>query len=357
MNTRNRSLVILAVLLMLAAGPAAAEDVFVSIGGGPAHSPFNDLALAVSRYVPTVYPEIRMPAEDSGGSFENVKRLHLGDLDFALALAGDVHLGAAGRLRGDGDRYDKVRPLAYIYGLPAHLVVGLQTTIISPLRLEGKKVAVGLAESVSAVAAQNFFTRLGLWDLIKPLYLDTPDGATALKEGRAEALWFVGSDPEEAVAQLHPDFKIRLLDLADDLQVSGFFQEFPFYAPATVAAGTYPGQAEPTGVFQDNVLLCANENVPVEVVYKVMKALFSDEGIARLRAANRLTRDLSPNTGFQGATRPLARGAYKFWVEKGVAVPEEVKPPDLKPEDLAPPEGEADAGGKGGQGEAGPPGK
>lgn len=306
---------------------AQAKTVFASIGGGPTGGTYNYFANGISLYVPKVYPEIKMSAEGSGGSAENVRRVHGGDFDFGLSYAVDIALAAKGQLPQDTNKYDKVRCMAYLYGAPAQLVVMADSAFKSAKDLEGKRVAVGNAGSGAALSAERFFRHIGVWDNFQPQFLGYSAAASAFKDGKIDAFWVLVGFPNASVIEAATMAKIRLIDVGKDAEETGFYNEYP-YSAITIPGGTYPGQAEDVMSFQDSTLLTTRSDVDEDVVYKILKAMWSKEGLEHMVQAHKAAREMSIENNFKGSSRPLHKGAAKFWQEQGISIPDNLKPID-----------------------------
>lgn len=315
----------LGVLIGATPFPAQAKTIFISIGGGPTGGTFNYFANGMSLYVPKVYKDIKMSAEGSGGSVENVRRVNNGDFDLGIAYAVDVGLGSVGKLPQDTNQYDKVRCIGYLYGAPAQLVVRADSPFQSAKDLIGKKVAVGNAGSGAATSAERFFRHLGVWDKFEPQFLGYSPAASAFKDGKIDAFWVLVGYPNASVIEAATQTKVRLLNVGLDAEASGFYNEYA-YAPTTIPANTYPGQTEDCKTFQDSTLLVTRADVDHEVIYQLTKALWSKEGLESMRQAHKAAKSMSMENNFMNSSRPLAKGAGKFWAEAGVAIPDKLKP-------------------------------
>nr|MEE4269644.1 TAXI family TRAP transporter solute-binding subunit [Candidatus Krumholzibacteria bacterium] len=77
--------------------------------------------------------------------------------------------------------------------------------------------------------------------------------------------------------------------------------------------------------FQDATFLCANAEVPEDVVYDVMKTLWSEAGMEAMVQAKKTFKSMTLENAFDGASVPLHPGAVKFWEEMGKTVPDNLK--------------------------------
>ncbi len=297
----------------------------IKIGGGPTGGTFNTFANAMAIYVPKVNPDIKASAVGSGGSVENVKRVNSGESTFGLCYAVDSALGRAGKLPKDSTKYDKLRHLGYLYGAPAQLIVRADSGFKSAKDLVGKKVAVGNAGSGAAASAERFFRHLGVWDKFKPQFLGYSAAASAFKDGKIDAFWVLVGYPNRSVIEASVQVKIRLIDVGKDAEESGFYKAYA-YSPTVIPAGTYGKEIGECKTFQDSTLLSTNADVPEELVYKIMKTLWSKEGMAAMVAAKKTFKAMTLENGFRGASVPLHPGAVKFWKEQGKTIPANLMP-------------------------------
>ena len=159
----------------------------MKVGGGPTGGTFNTFTNAMAVYVPKHLTDVKISSVGSGGSVENVKRVHSGESDFGLCYAVDLALGAKGKLPKDETKYDGTRVMGFLYGAPAQLVVRADSGYKSAKDLVGKRVAVGNAGSGAAASAERFFRHLGVWDNFKPQFLGYSPAASAFKDGKIDA--------------------------------------------------------------------------------------------------------------------------------------------------------------------------
>lgn len=294
------------------------------IGGGPTGGTFNTFANAMSIYVPKNVEGVQLSAVGSGGSVENVKRVSSGESNFGLCYAVDSALGRGGNLPKDPKKYDGTMAMGFLYGAPAQLIVRADSDFHSAKDLVGKKIAVGNAGSGAAASAERFFRHIGVWDNFDHQFLGYSAAASAFKDGKIDGFWVLVGYPNSSVIEASVQVKIRLIDVGKDAVESGFYDAYA-YIPTTIPAGTYGEGMPACSSFQDATFLCANKDVPADVVYNVMKALWSPEGMTAMVAAKKTFKSMTLENNFEGASIPLHPGAVKFWEENGKTVPANLK--------------------------------
>ncbi len=304
----------------------AGRKTYLAFGGGPTGGTFNYFANGISIYLGKNVPDLEVSSEGSGGSGENLRRLDSGQIDYGVVYSGDAFLGSQGKLPQDSKKYVNVRTLGYLYGAPAQLVVRARDNIESAMDLAGKRVAVGNAGSGAALSAERFFRHLGIWEEISPQFLGYSPAASAFKDGNIDAFWVLVGYPNASVIEAATQTKIDLVNLNKDAVETGFYEEYPFYTKVTIPAKTYRNVDHATETFQDSTLWCTNKEVDEEIIYQSLKAVFSPEGLKHMLTAHGAARDMSIENGIVGASVPLHPGAYRFWEEQGLDIPDNLKP-------------------------------
>jgi TRAP transporter TAXI family solute receptor len=302
-----------------------AADYSIKIGGGPTGGTFNTFSNGMAVYVPKANPNIKASSVGSGGSVENVKRVSNGESDFGLCYAVDSALGYTGKLPKDDAKYDGLRSMGYLYGAPAQLIVRADSKIMSADDLKGKRVAVGNAGSGAAASAERFFRHIDVWDNFKPTFMGYSAAASAFKDGKIDAFWVLVGYPNRSVIEASVQVKIRLVDVGVDAEKSGFYDAYA-YSPTVIPAGTYGKNMPECKSFQDSTILSANKDLPEDLVYAIMKTLWSEQGMQAMVTAKKTFKAMTLENAFRGASVPLHPGAVKFWKEQGKSIPDNLMP-------------------------------
>jgi TRAP transporter TAXI family solute receptor len=310
---------IAAMTLMLGMPSASMAGKLIVFGGGPAGGTFQVVANAVQTYKPVKdIKDFRVKAQSSAGSVENLRKVNSGKSHFGVVYSGHVWLGRNGKMKNDPNKYDNVMAVSYLYGAPAQLVTRKGSGIKSTKDLVGKKVGVGNAGSGAFANCELFFNHMGVWDKIERNAMGYNDAAAAFGNNQLDAFWLFTAFPSGAVIMAAQTNDIDMVDLGKDAEESGFFKEYPYFSKLSVPAGTYKGVDVETPSFQDSALWVANKDVPDDVVYKLLSTIYTDEGLAHMRAQKKTFKEMSVKTGINGIVTPLHPGAEKFWKEKGL---------------------------------------
>lgn len=305
--------------------PAPAQTLRYAFGGGPVGGVFQVYADVLSLIIKAKVPGVDITAEGTGGSAENLRSVNAGDRQFGMVYSGDVALGALGQLPDDPTVYDKVMPVAPLYGGVAHLVMSEASGINSVNDLVGKRIALGNAGSGAALSAERYFKALGLFDKIQIEYLGYSQAAAAMADGQLDGFWVLAVFPNASVREAAAATKIKLIDIYTPGVEGGFFQQYPFYSQRMLTGGAYDGVPNDVPSFQDTALWVANADVPEDIVYQALKAVYLEGGLDRLREAHPSAKEMGLEVGITGIANKLHPGAVKFWTEQGVQIPDNLK--------------------------------
>jgi len=291
----------------------------VVFGGGPAGGTFQVVANGVQVYKPVkAIKDFTVKAQSSAGSVENLRKVNSGRMQLGVVYSGHVWLGRNGKMKKDTKKYENVLAVSYLYGAPAQLVVRQGSGIKSTKDLVGKKVGVGNAGSGAFANCELFFTHLGIWDKIERNAMGYNDAAQAFGNRQLDAFWLFTAFPSGAVIMAAQTNDIALINLEADAEKSEFFKKYPYFAKLSVPAGTYKGVDYEAPSFQDSTLWVANAKVPAEYVYTLLSLIYTDEGLAHMRAQKKTFKEMAVKDGIKGVVTPLHPGAIKFWKEKGI---------------------------------------
>lgn len=314
-----KKLFILSVIIFLSISLTTPEPSFSAayrFSGGPSGGTFQYFASAISTIAKK--NNINVLASSSGGAIENIRTINNGKSSFAVTYSGHVFAAANGKLKNDNKTYENVLAVSYLYGAPAQLVVKKGSGIKNPFDLVNKRVGVGNAGSGAAANAEIFFTQLGIWDKISREYLGYRSAADAFKNGQLDAFWLFVGYPNASVMEASLQNEISLLDTYDAGEKAGLFNSFPYLTKTTIPGETYNGQTEAVNTFQDAAIWVANKDVPADVVYKLLKAVFNKESLKYMIEVHKSANAMSIENGIKGIVTKLHPGAVKFWKEMGV---------------------------------------
>jgi TRAP transporter TAXI family solute receptor len=307
------------IVVMAFTTPVSAKQLII-FAGGPAGGTFQVVAQSIATYKPVKAMDYNIKVQSSGGSTENLRRVNSNKAQFGTVYSGHVFAGRNGLMVNDPTKYENVMAMAYLYEAPAQLIVRDGSGIESAMDLVGKKVGVGNAGSGAYSYCEMFFTHLGIWDKIERNAMGYNAAADAFGNNQLDAFWLFTAYPSSAVIQAATMNDIALVNLDADAKKYGFYDKYKNFEPWDIPTsdGRYRGVDKDVPSFVDTTLLVASSEAPEDLVYGMLKEIFTPEGLAWMVSQKKTFKAMSVEKGVKGIATPLHPGAEKFWKEKGI---------------------------------------
>jgi TRAP transporter TAXI family solute receptor len=290
-------------------GTGGTAGVYYPLGGG--------LAATLSKYV----PGLDATAEVTAGSIANLQLIGGGKSEVGFTMA-DAAWDAYNGLDKFKDKKVALRTLVVFYPNRMHVVTVEGKGIEKMTDLKGKRVATGAPASGTEVMAMRLIEAFGM-DPNKDVNrerLSLAESVNALKDGKVDALMWVGGVPTPGITDLAatPGKKIKLIDHGDGAEAMRK-KYGPLYVKNRVLANAYPGETRETTNVDVWNLLVVPESADENLVYQITKTMFEkkDELVKAHKDAAFLALD-NQLTG--GSPIPFHPGALKYFKEKGLKV-------------------------------------
>jgi len=308
-----------AVALAVGAGGASAQQEFVSIGTGGITGVYYPTGGAICRLVNKDRKEhgIRCSAESTGGSVYNVNTIQGGELEFGVAQSDVQYNAYEGKEQWDGKPYKDLRAVFSVHPEPVTILARKDANIKNVTDLKDKRVNIGNPGSGSRATWDVMANALG-WtedDLKLATELKSAETGQALCDNKIDAyLWLVGH-PSALTQETLSTCDSNLVN-ATGPEIDKLVGDNSYYRKATIPAGMYPGQDEDVNTFGVGATFVTSADVPDEVVYVVVKAVFDNfddfkglhPAFANLKEEEMIKDSLSA---------PLHPGAEKYYKERG----------------------------------------
>ena len=314
-RTLFRSLLALAGIAMLAAGPAQAQQKFVNVLTGGTSGVYYPMGVALSQLYGKVLPDAKISVQATMASAENLNLLQAGRGEVGFTL-GDALSDA---WKGNADAgfktpLKKLRGLAGMYPNYIQIVASADSGIKTLADLKGKRIAVGAPKSGTELNARAIFKAAGLRyeDFAKVEYLPFGQSVELMKNRQLDATLQSAGLGVSSLRDLASAIKIVVVPIpADVIAKVGD----PAYQVGTMPANTYEGQTTnvPTAFVQN--FLVTHEGVPTDVVYQMTKTMF--DNLDHMAAAHAAAKLIRKESALIGMPLPLHPGAEKYYREIG----------------------------------------
>lgn len=251
-------------------GTAAAQQA-ISIGTASASGTLYLVGAGLAQLVNNHVPELRVVAESTAGSVENINLTLRDRLDIGMSSYLVIPEMAEQRDLSD------LRLITMGHSGFLHFFVREDSPIQSIDEIAGKRVVVGAPGSAHHVAVATALEHgLGLSvDDVEGTNLDIPATVNAIKDGSVDVGTIGSATPVAALLELSSTVGIRFLDLSDE-QIQQISKNSDF-VPGVLEAGTYEGQDEDVSlVAYPPVVMYAHKDLDPDVVYQIIKAMFEN---------------------------------------------------------------------------------
>jgi TRAP transporter TAXI family solute receptor len=312
-------ILMLAGAALLAAGPASAQQKFVTIGTGGVTGVYYAVGGAICRLMnkDRAKTGIRCSVESTGGSAFNINTIQGGELDFGMAQS-DVHYNA---VKGEGQYKDKpfgdLRSVYSVHPEPFTVLARKEANVAKFEDFKGKRFNVGNPGSGTRVSMEQLIGAMGwkLSDFSLASELKADEHGPALCDNKIDGFYYGVGHPSANIQDPTTTCGARLVPLTG-AAVDKLVKENSYFAKATIPGAMYANNPNPTETYGVMATLVTSAKVPDDVVYNLVKATFDNfEEFKKLHPA---FAGLEPAKMVKdGLSAPLHPGAAKFYKEKG----------------------------------------
>lgn len=283
-----------------------------SMGGG-----FYAIGGGMAEYLTKHVENIRCTAVTSGGVDENINRLDGGKADIGLVSTGDSYAAFRG-MEPYKKKFGNMRGMGILfanYGEPYTLK---KSGIKTYPDLKGKTVCVG---APGGSMHKLFYDWLKIHGLdpdkdIKSVFLPASEAVDALKAGRIDAAMQIAAIPTPDITEVSLTHDVEIIRFAPGRREQ-LIKEMPKYLPMVIPAGTYRGIDEDVETVGMAALWACRSDLPDDLVYKMVKAMYSDEGLEYLGKVHPAGKGIKLENAARWAPIPFHPGAERFFKEKG----------------------------------------
>lgn len=277
---------------------------------------------------------ILVSAVTSSGSAENLRMLETGEGQLAIVQALFASMAWQGSGRYEGRQVENLRSLAMLWDNVEQIVVlrrHAPNGCVTDLRQwDGQGFSLGPRWSGAEVSGRTILETLDIDpdQRFRLASLGYGPSADALQNRRIAGMFLAAGIPTAAVTQafagLGPE-QVTLLDVPD-AELERLRASHPVWRRFVIPADTYPGQSDAVAtIAQPNVLVAAAE-VEDEVIHRLLETIWNNLGF--LQRQHAAARAMRLDRALEGLPAPLHPGAVRFYREAGLAIPDELLPPD-----------------------------
>jgi uncharacterized protein len=310
-----------AIAALLAGIPEAqAQQKFITIGTGGVTGVYYAAGGAICRLVNKDRAKhgIRCSVESTGGSVFNINTIKAGELDMGVAQS-DVQFNAAkgqGQFQKEGP-FKELRAVMSLHPEPVTVVARKEANVKSFADFKGKRFNVGNPGSGTRASLEELIGAMGwkLSDFSLASELKADEHGPALCDGKIDGFFYLVGHPSANIQDPTTVCGAKLVSVTGPA-VEKLVKEKPYYAKATIPAGLYPGNPQPTETYGVLATFVSSSKVPAETIYAVVKGVF--DNFDEFKKLHPALANLDPKSMIKdGLSAPLHDGAVKYYKEKG----------------------------------------
>jgi len=296
-----------------------ADEIQLSITTGPMGGGFYPMGGGIAEYFSKTIPNLYVTAVSSGGVDENLNRLDRGESDMGLVSTGDAYIAFQGEEPYDHP-YNQMRGMGILFGNWVEPYALQKSQIESYLDLKDKIVCAG---SPGGSMHKIFFEICEFHgidpeeDFKKTVYLAADAAVQAIKMGQVDVVMEIAAIPTAGLTELSLTHDFQILKFAPGLR-DKLVAENPKYLAMDIPAGTYKGIDETIETVGMAAMLVCDKDLSEELVYEMVKTLYSEDGLKHMAAVHPAGRGISLENAAKWEPIPMHAGAKKFFQEQGL---------------------------------------
>ena len=298
-------------------GGTTHDTVTINFPTADASGALYAVGAAITNLWDTEIDFVNASSQASNGGIDILTQVSEGEGQVSIAISSNCYECLNGQNSFEGYAYDDLKVIAGLYFNPNQVVVTESSGITDLTGVKGKHFAVAAAGSSVEGECRNHFTAAGLTypDDIQAEYIAFGDAADMLSNGTIDGAWIMSGAPAAAVSQALSS-GCKLLNISDEV-ISALQAEYPWYAPFTIPAGTYPNQDEDVQTSAIKMVMFCRGDLDEETVYQLTRVFW--ENIDKLGESQGNLKGLTPEEAVKDiAELPLHPGAEKYYTEIGV---------------------------------------
>lgn len=315
-------------ILLVCVGCGKSNKQFLSIATASTGGTYYPIGTGLGNVWSDKLDHIKATGQSSAGSVENIDLLRNNEAQMAI-LQGLIGVQAyEGKGIFEGDPYKGLRSMFMLWPNVEHFVLmngKVKTGTISDI--EGHRFSVGPQASGTEQSTLVIMKGVNLTkDNIHPEYLGYDDTVSAMRDGRLDGGSLPAGIPVSAITDMYASgVKATVLEVTDE-QLDSINRLYPTWYRFIIPSGTYPGIDQDLETIAQPNFLAVSDTLDEEVVYDVTKATF--ENLEEVQQIHNSANNISLETALDGLSVPLHTGAYRYFEEVGIDIPDDLVPPE-----------------------------
>ncbi|MGI9306724.1 MAG: TAXI family TRAP transporter solute-binding subunit, partial [Gammaproteobacteria bacterium] len=261
---------------------------------------------------------VRCSAESTGGSVYNINTIRENELDFGVAQSDWQYHAYHGTSKfEERGAFSKLRAVFSVHAEPFTVVARRDSGVRTFDDLKGKRVNIGNPGSGQRGTMEVVMEAKG-WsksDFAVASELKAAEQSQALCDNKIDAMIYTVGHPSGSIKEATTSCDSVLVEVGG-AAVDKLVGDNDYYRSAVIPGGMYRGNDNDTKTFGVGATFVSSADVPDNVVYEVVRAVF--ENFDAFRKLHPAFANLQESEMISdGLSAPLHPGAAKYYKERG----------------------------------------
>ncbi|MFI8418141.1 TAXI family TRAP transporter solute-binding subunit [Serratia sp. NPDC078593] len=271
---------------------------------------------------------IQVTGQSSAGSIENIDLLQKNEAQLAILQSLIATEAFEGVRNFDHRAYKDLRAISMLWPNVEHFVM-LESKVkdgtlndIAGTRFSVGPQASGTEQSTIVILQGVALSKKS----ISPEYLGYGDTVSAMRDGRLDGGALPAGVPAAAVTDMYASgIPSRILDVTDE-QLTQINTIANAWFRFDIKPNTYPRQTKSVATIAQPNILVSIRQIDEKIIYDLTKTLF--ENLPAVHQVHSAAKYISLENALKGVSVPLHIGAYRYFREVGVQIPDYLIPPE-----------------------------
>ena len=302
---------------------AADETIQLRVGGSGQNSWAYSCMVGIAESIRQADPGMELIIQATPGSASHYSLFETKDLDAGNGYTPTDYWATIGQ----GPLYDKpykgvfytIAPISFS---KTQVMVAANSDIKSMKDLKGKRVYLGDQGSSSTHMSANIIKVLGIE--CETIQTDRAEGYEMVRNGRADALIHNSGTPYANILELGTAIELRCIPFTDE-EIKICIESGPYSFQSEISAADYSFVKEPVKTLAQGSNIIVRADLDEAIVYRLTKNIVEvwDE-VTKIVPAAGLIKPLE--NILTNSVAPIHPGALKYYEERGVEIPDHLKP-------------------------------
>lgn len=273
---------------------------------------------------------VQVTGQSSAGSIENIYLMQKNEAQLSILqslLAVEAYEGVR---NFEGKPEKDLRSISMLWPNVEHFVLmdnKVKTGTLEDIRATSFSVgpqASGTEQSTIIILQGVNLTKKD----ITPEYLGYGDTVSAMRDGRLDGGALPAGVPASAVTDMYASgVSAKLLEVTDK-QLDDINHVANSWFRFEIPANTYPRQTEMVNTIAQPNILMTTTSIDNDLVYELTKTMF--ENLPEVHQVHSAAKYITTENALKGVSVPLHLGAYRYYKEIGLEIPDYLIPPEAQ---------------------------